>query len=234
MLLLLLLLLLLLFIHNIKKPYVLFPADIKTSTSGFIGLQWIINGFCFFTCLSTYVPPAHCLILNPTLNWNWSLWQNYGGVSSLKIGNHKLVMASTPEAVKEILLTRSADFAGRQRTYSLSERTLGMLVLCIASCNGIQGSLGFWIPRCGFRIPGTWLTGNTLFTMVSACFHFSDRPLPVTYTQRLNKCCQSAGLFNFKRKKTFTISSRIRSRSARSVVHSPNHYTTEDSFPCLI
>ena len=55
-------------------------------------------------------------------------------------------MASTPEAVKEILVTRSADFAGRQRTYSLKERTLGMLVLCIA----IQGSL--WIP-------GTGLTG---------------------------------------------------------------------------
>ena len=71
-------------------------------------------------------------------------------------------MASTPEAVKEILVTRSADFAGRQRTYSLQERTLGMLVLCIASCNGIQGS--FWIP-------GTGLTGQTLFTIpaIFAC-----------------------------------------------------------------
>lgn len=97
-------------------------------------------------CLSTYFPPAHFLILNPTLNWNCSLRQNYGGVSSLKIGSHKLVMASTPEAVKEILVTRSADFAGRQRTYSVKERTLGILVLCIA----IQGSL--WIP-------GTGLTG---------------------------------------------------------------------------
>ena len=56
-------------------------------------------------------------------------------------------MASTSEAVKEILVTRSADFAGRQRTYSLKERTLGMLVLCIVSCNGIQGS--FWIPGTG-------------------------------------------------------------------------------------
>ena len=26
----------------------------------------------------------------------------------------------------------------------------------IAPCKGIQDSLGFWIPRCGFRIPGTW------------------------------------------------------------------------------
>ena len=25
----------------------------------------------------------------------------------------------------------------------------------LAQCKGIQDSLGFWIPRCGFRIPGT-------------------------------------------------------------------------------
>ena len=26
----------------------------------------------------------------------------------------------------------------------------------IAPCKGIHDSLGFWIPPCGFRIPGTW------------------------------------------------------------------------------
>ena len=26
--------------------------------------------------------------------------------------------------------------------------------VCFAPCKGIQGSLGFWIPRRGFRIPG--------------------------------------------------------------------------------
>ena len=26
----------------------------------------------------------------------------------------------------------------------------------IDPCKRIQDSLGFWIPRCGFRIPGTW------------------------------------------------------------------------------
>ena len=25
----------------------------------------------------------------------------------------------------------------------------------LAQCKGIQDSLGFWIPRCGYRIPGT-------------------------------------------------------------------------------
>lgn len=124
--------------------------DLRTVPSWYENLNFFLHWFKWLVflhaCLSTYFPPAHFLILNPTLNWNCSLRQNYGGVSSLKIGSHKLVMASTPEAVKEILVTRSADFAGRQRTYSVKERTLGMLVLCIA----IQGSL--WIP-------GTGLTG---------------------------------------------------------------------------
>ena len=32
---------------------------------------------------------------------------------------------------------------------------LWVKVLTIPSCNGIQDSLGFWIPRRGFQIPGT-------------------------------------------------------------------------------
>ena len=30
-----------------------------------------------------------------------------------------------------------------------------MTQFCFASCEGIKGSLGFWTPRHGFRIPGT-------------------------------------------------------------------------------
>ena len=30
-------------------------------------------------------------------------------------------------------------------------------MLLFVSCKGIQDSLGFWIPRRGFLIPGTWL-----------------------------------------------------------------------------
>ena len=28
-------------------------------------------------------------------------------------------------------------------------------------CKVIQESLGFWIPRCGFRIPCPWILGST-------------------------------------------------------------------------
>ena len=36
-------------------------------------------------------------------------------------------MASTPDAVKEALVKKSADYAGRQQTYSAMAGTLGML-----------------------------------------------------------------------------------------------------------
>ena len=36
-------------------------------------------------------------------------------------------MASTPEAVKEVLVKKSADYAGRQQTYAFQAATLGRL-----------------------------------------------------------------------------------------------------------
>ena len=44
----------------------------------------------------------------------------------MKLGSFKLVIASTPDAVKEVLIKKSADYAGRQQTYSVMEGTLGM------------------------------------------------------------------------------------------------------------
>ena len=58
-----------------------------------------------------------------------SLRENYGRVLSLKLGSYKFVMASTPEAVKEMLVKKSADYAGRQQTYSIEVGTLGRLVV---------------------------------------------------------------------------------------------------------
>ena len=55
-----------------------------------------------------------------------SLKDNYGRVFSMKLGSFKLVIASTPDAVKEVLIKKSADYAGRQQTYSVMEGTLGM------------------------------------------------------------------------------------------------------------
>ena len=55
----------------------------------------------------------------------FSLRGNYGPVFSLKLGSYKFVMASTPEAVKEMLISKSTDYAGRPQTYSVKTRTLG-------------------------------------------------------------------------------------------------------------
>ena len=62
-----------------------------------------------------------------SLDLFYSLRKNYGRVFSLKLGSYKVVMASTPEAVKEVLVKKSADFAGRQQTYSVLAGTLGRL-----------------------------------------------------------------------------------------------------------
>ena len=44
----------------------------------------------------------------------------------LKLGSYNFVMASTSEAVREMLVTKSVDYAGRPQTYSTVRRTLGM------------------------------------------------------------------------------------------------------------
>jgi len=56
-----------------------------------------------------------------------SLTKIYGRVFSLKLGSYKVVMASTPVAVRELLVKKSADYAGRQQTYSVMAATLGKL-----------------------------------------------------------------------------------------------------------
>ena len=47
----------------------------------------------------------------------------------MKLGSYRFVMASTPEAVKEMLVQRSADYAGRQQTYFFEKATLGKLLV---------------------------------------------------------------------------------------------------------
>ena len=59
----------------------------------------------------------------------YSLRENYGRVFSLKLGSYKFVMASAPEAVKEMLVQKSADYAGRQQTYFFEQATLGRLLV---------------------------------------------------------------------------------------------------------
>ena len=57
-----------------------------------------------------------------------SLQQNYGRIYSLRLGSYKFVMAATPEAVKEVLAKKSADYAGRPQTYAFSTMTLGLKI----------------------------------------------------------------------------------------------------------
>jgi len=56
-----------------------------------------------------------------------SLREKYGGVFSLKLGSYRFVMAATPEAANEMLVKKSANFAGRPQTYSFEMQSLGML-----------------------------------------------------------------------------------------------------------
>ena len=56
-----------------------------------------------------------------------SLKENFGGVFSLKLGSYNFVMASTTDAVKEVLVKKSADYAGRPQMHVFYTSTLGML-----------------------------------------------------------------------------------------------------------
>ena len=58
-----------------------------------------------------------------------SLRESYGSVFSLKLGSYKFVMASTPEAVNEMLVNKSVDYAGRPQTYAFYTQTLGRLLM---------------------------------------------------------------------------------------------------------
>ena len=55
-----------------------------------------------------------------------SLKKSYGRVFSMKIGSYKFILASTPAAVYEMLVKKSADYAGRPQTYAFYTQTLGM------------------------------------------------------------------------------------------------------------
>ncbi|KAL9983486.1 hypothetical protein ACROYT_G005669 [Oculina patagonica] len=54
-----------------------------------------------------------------------SLRDNYGGIFSVKLGSYKFVLVSTPEAVNEMLVKKSGDYAGRPQTYAFYTQTLG-------------------------------------------------------------------------------------------------------------
>lgn len=57
----------------------------------------------------------------------------------MKIGSYKFVLASTPAAVNEMLVKKSADYAGRPQTYTFYNQTLGGLLLVY--CNKLTTEL---------------------------------------------------------------------------------------------
>ena len=54
-----------------------------------------------------------------------SISRKYGQVYSLRLGKLRVVVASNSESVKEVLVTRSGDYAGRAQTYAMDALTLG-------------------------------------------------------------------------------------------------------------
>ena len=52
--------------------------------------------------------------------------KKYGAVYSMKVGSFKLVVAEDSDSVKEVLVKKSADFAGRPPFHSFVMTTLGM------------------------------------------------------------------------------------------------------------
>ena len=54
-----------------------------------------------------------------------SLMKYYGRIISLRLGSFRVVIAASPESVKEVLITKSADFAGRPPQASYFYTTVG-------------------------------------------------------------------------------------------------------------
>ena len=55
-----------------------------------------------------------------------SLRKKYGKLYSLKIGSFKTIIAEDAASVKEVLVNKSADYAGRPPFHSFQMTTLGM------------------------------------------------------------------------------------------------------------
>ena len=58
-----------------------------------------------------------------------SLRKKYGYVYSMKVGSFKLFMAEDADSVKEVLVTKSADYAGRPPFHSFQLASLGTVSL---------------------------------------------------------------------------------------------------------
>ena len=80
---------------------------------------------CFIHPIDRFSAPHHTIPKRVVSVLSCSLRDKYGNVFSIKLGSHKFVMASSSEAVQEMLVKKSGDYAGRQQTYFVEKLTLG-------------------------------------------------------------------------------------------------------------
>ena len=60
--------------------------------------------------------------------------KKYGAVYSMKVGGFKLVVAEDSDSVKEVLVKKSADYAGRPPFHSFALASLGMCCEQFGKC----------------------------------------------------------------------------------------------------
>ena len=63
--------------------------------------------------------------LHDIYTFSTSLMKQYGKVFSLRLGSFKVVVAASADSVKEMLVKRSADYAGRPPFHSIMVASLG-------------------------------------------------------------------------------------------------------------
>ena len=83
---------------------------------------------CFFNKCKIWKKKKKNYLTSKCFDFFFSLKGNYGRVFSMKVGSYKFVMASTPDAVKEVLVKKSADYAGRQQEHATLKASLGRLL----------------------------------------------------------------------------------------------------------
>ena len=110
-------------------------------------VMWVLRGVRSQQLPSTVAPSRSCLscsygpfitlemkmmyCLHDFLLLLWSLRKNYGSLYSLKLGSYKFVIAEDVASVKEVLVKKSADYAGRPPFHSFLKSSMGR---CLGLC----------------------------------------------------------------------------------------------------
>ena len=78
--------------------------------------------------------------------------EKYGNLYSLKVGSFKTVIAKDAASVKEVLVKKSADYAGRPPFHSFVMSTLGKFrITCLAKVGELEKTVGQVAAHVGGR-----------------------------------------------------------------------------------